>query len=337
MQVFIDESGPFTGFHKGSVSVVGALAVPNVKLEFLTKKFAKIRARLPLDNGEVKGRLLNEEQIDEVVTLLARNEVLFEVTALDLGMHTEDEVKAYKEKHGQEMLAKVKNFAASQREEVRKASQEILETSIPLYLQALTTFDVIHRLIGYMRCFYSQRRPQELGGIAWIVDGKDPKAVTKWEKWWPYYAQGALATMSKRRPAPQLPVGDYSFFDKSYGTIGDDGESGTDLKLLLKDIRFSANTEAGLEFIDILSNAARRTLTGNLQKSGWQNIRKVMVHRGEDAYIQFILFREGEDVVQHADYEKAVHEGFSSGGKSMLTPSNGRLIAKDMLQGVRRA
>jgi hypothetical protein len=60
MQVFIDESGFFTGFHKGSIGVVGALAVPNGKLEFVTK-FAKIRNRLPLENGEVKGRLLNEE------------------------------------------------------------------------------------------------------------------------------------------------------------------------------------------------------------------------------------------------------------------------------------
>jgi hypothetical protein len=52
MQIFIDESGPFTGFHKGSISVVGALAIPNGKLEFLTKKFSKIKARLPLEKGE---------------------------------------------------------------------------------------------------------------------------------------------------------------------------------------------------------------------------------------------------------------------------------------------
>src|SRR5438093_1400430 len=114
MQIFIDESGSFHGFHDRSISVVGALAIPHGKLEFLTKKFAKIRARLPLDNGEVKGRLLNEEQIDEIAILLARNETLFEVTALDLGMHDESEVKAYKQKHGKEMLAKLDDFHQSQ-------------------------------------------------------------------------------------------------------------------------------------------------------------------------------------------------------------------------------
>ena len=64
MHVFIDESGSFTGFHAGSISVVGALAVPDEKLGPLKKKYAKIRARLPLEKGEVKGRLLNEKQID---------------------------------------------------------------------------------------------------------------------------------------------------------------------------------------------------------------------------------------------------------------------------------
>ncbi len=199
MQVLIDESGTFTGFHKGAISVVGALAIPNGKLEFLTKKFAKIRARLPLEKGEVKGRLLNEEQVDEVVTLLARNEVVFEVTALDLGLQSEDEVKAYKKKHGEDMLARVPNFAEAVRAEVQMACQEILNTSIPLYLQALTTFEVIHRLIGHMTMFYSQRRPQELGAISWVVDGKDPKAVTKWEKWWAHCPQGFQSRMDRNK------------------------------------------------------------------------------------------------------------------------------------------
>jgi hypothetical protein len=126
MHVFIDESGSFTGFHAGSTSVVGALAIPGEKLGSLKKKYAKIRARLPLEKGEVKGRLLNEKQIDEVVTLLARNEVLFEATAIDLGMHTEQAVLDYKKQHGEQMLAKVANFREDVRPEVAKASRQIL-------------------------------------------------------------------------------------------------------------------------------------------------------------------------------------------------------------------
>ncbi|MGC1588309.1 MAG: hypothetical protein WA791_21810 [Rhodomicrobium sp.] len=324
MQIFIDESGSFAGFHPGSISVVGALAIPDGKLEFLTKKFSKAKTHFPLEKGETKGRLLDEQQIDQVVTLLARNEVIFETTAIDLGIQTEEEINAYKLQHGQEMLAKVSNFRESQRAEVKQAAEEILTTSVPLYLQALTTFDVIHRLIGNMSNYYSQRRPAELGAIAWVVDGKDPQKVTKWERWWSHYARGALATMSIRRPSLRLPIGDFSYFDKKYAALGDDGEPGTDAKALLENIRFSTEIESGLEFIDILSNAIRRTLTGNLQQEGWCNIRKTLIHRNEDAYVHFVLFRDGPDLVQHASYEKAVHDGFTSGGKPMLTPCNTR-------------
>jgi hypothetical protein len=324
MHVFIDESGSFSGFHAGSISVVGALAIPEQKLGTLKKKYAKIRARLPLEKGEVKGRLLNEWQINEVVTLLARNEVLFESTAIDLGLHTEQAVLEYKKQHGEEILAKVANFREDVRPEVEKASRQILDTSVPLYLQALTTFEVLHRLIGYMTMYFCQRRPAELGTFAWIVDGKDAVSVTKWEIWWSHYAQGALATMSKSRPTPMLPIGDYSFYERF-----SDGEKGTDAKLLLKDIRFSAKPEEGLEFVDILSNAIRRTLTGKLQKDGWKNIHRLMVHRNEP-YIQFMLLREGEDVVRHTTYGKVVKEGFSSQGKSMLTPSSSRWAADEI-------
>src|SRR6202162_6702781 len=82
MHVFIDESRTFSGYHDRSVSVVGALAIPDGKLAIIQKKYARIRPHLPKKNGEVKGSLLNEQQIDEVVTLLARNNVLFEITTI---------------------------------------------------------------------------------------------------------------------------------------------------------------------------------------------------------------------------------------------------------------
>jgi hypothetical protein len=142
MHIFIDESGSFTGFHAGSMGVVGALSIPDVMLKRLLKKYARFRAHLPQDKGEVKGRLLSEKQIDKVVMLLVRNEALFEVTALDLGMHTEGEVQVYKRKHGEEMLAKVASFQETVRPELEAASRQILKTPVNLYLQALITFEV---------------------------------------------------------------------------------------------------------------------------------------------------------------------------------------------------
>src|SRR5438552_3936090 len=107
MHIFIDESGSFTGFEAGSISVVGALIIPDVLLEKIAKKYSRFRPNLGQDNGEVKGRLLNEKRVDKVVTLLMRNEAIFVATVLDLRVHNENEVRDYKQKLGEGMLAKV--------------------------------------------------------------------------------------------------------------------------------------------------------------------------------------------------------------------------------------
>lgn len=275
----------------------------------------------------MKGRLLNEKHVDKVVMLLVRNEVLFEITALDLGLYKEDVARNYQKKLGQQMLAKVPNFRIDVQAEVKEASEYILKSPLNLFLQALTTFDVLHRVISRATMFFSQRKPYELGSFSWIVDGKEPAKVTRWEEWWAHYAQGALATMSKRRPAWMLPEGfhaDYSFY-KKFSSEDEKGEKGTSLKLLLNDFQFCSDVQYGLEFVDIVTNAVRRSLTGNLQREGWQNIHRLMVHENNGPYISFVLFQEGGDVIHAAPYTNVVNEGFSKDGRLMLTKRNLRL------------
>jgi hypothetical protein len=133
VHVFIDESGSFSGFHAGSIGVVGALAIPDVMLDNVAKKYLKFRSQLPQENGEVKGRRLSERQIDKVVTLLVRNEAIFEITALDLGLHKESEIGRYQKELGEQMLAKVANFREDVRPEVQKASEQILKMPLNLF------------------------------------------------------------------------------------------------------------------------------------------------------------------------------------------------------------
>src|SRR5262245_60541658 len=87
MQVFIDESGTFTGYHAGSISVVGALAIPDGNMPRLRKKYARIRKGLLTDGNEVKGLNLNAAQVNRVVRLIKDRDAIFEVTAVDLGLH----------------------------------------------------------------------------------------------------------------------------------------------------------------------------------------------------------------------------------------------------------
>jgi hypothetical protein len=327
VRIFIDESGSFSGFQAGSISVVGALVIPDVMMDNLAKKYAKIRAGLPQDKGEVKGRLLNEKQVDKVAMLLVRNEALFEITALDLGLHKENAVREYQKKLGEQMLAKVPNFRKDVQAEVKEASEYILRSPLNLFLQALTTFDVLHHVIGRATTFFAQRKPYELGSFSWIVDGKEPAKVTLWEEWWAHYAQGAVATMSQRRPPLMLPEefhADYSFYEK-FSIADPKVEKGTSLKLLLKDIRFCSDIQHGLELVDIVTNAVRRSLTGNLKKEGWQNIHRLMIHDNNGPYISFVLYQESGDVIHAAPYTAVVNEGFSKDGRLMLTKRNLRL------------
>jgi hypothetical protein len=122
-----------------------------------------------------------------------------------------------------------------------------------------------------------------LATFTWIVDGKEPTKKTNWEKWWSWYACGALASMSKRRPSPVMEGADYSFYERFRG--GDGSSEGIDLSLLLADLRFSSTVQLELELVDIVVNATRRALIGNLREAGWRRIPTLMVHRREP-YIQ---------------------------------------------------
>ncbi|RYH29212.1 MAG: hypothetical protein EON54_22700, partial [Alcaligenaceae bacterium] len=77
---------------------MGALIVPDGRLTSLERGYAKLRRSLPQHNGEVKGRLLNEGQVKAVVELLFHHSVIFEASAIDMGMHSEAGIVAFQSK-----------------------------------------------------------------------------------------------------------------------------------------------------------------------------------------------------------------------------------------------
>ena len=190
MLIYLDESGTFAGYHKGSIGVVGALVIPYGNLRRLRRKFARIRPSLLIEGNEVKGRLLGEHDVNRVVRLLATREAFFEVTALDLGLHTEAGVLAFRQKLAAETRAKLATFPEALRGRANEAV-DYLDTMTPqLFLQALTTFELIHRVISHAILYFSQRRPYELSSFTWVVDGKDRAKVTLWENWLKFYRAG---------------------------------------------------------------------------------------------------------------------------------------------------
>lgn len=326
MHIFLDESGSFVGFQKGSIGVVGALVIPDGNLSRLRRKFTRIRPSLLKEGNEVKGRLLGEHEVNRVVRLLATREALFEVTALDLGLHTEEGVLAYRQKLAAETRAKLPAFPEVLRGRVGEAV-DYLDTMTPqLFLQALTTFELIHRVISHAILYFSQRRPYELSSFTWMVDGKDRSTVTNWENWLKFYAQGALISLSQRNPVPMPNPGtpylfNYTFLD-AFKTKQPTGDKSLDTGLLLRSFSFESDPEMGLELVDVLTNAIRRLLGGRLQRDGWANLHRLMIHRADEAYIKFVLLGPGPNVVRKADYAAVVNEGFLKGGRPIFTRRN---------------
>ena len=195
-----------------------------------------------------------------------------------------------------------------------------------LFLQALTTFELIHRVISHTILYFSQRRPYELSSFTWVVDGKDRAKVTNWENWLKFYAPGALISLSQRDPVPMPNPGmpyliNYTFRDALMRKQAT-GDKSLDTGLLLRNFNFRSDPEEGLEFVDVLTNAVRRFLTGKLQHDGWANMYRLMIHRTDEAYMKFILLGPGPDVVRAADYAAFVNEGFLRNGKPMFTRRN---------------
>src|SRR5438445_9491888 len=102
--------------------------------------------------------------------MLARNDALFALAALDLSFHEESDIAAYKTKHAEGMLARVGLFREPDRQQVEQACHQISATSLPLYLQAITTFEVLHSIINHVPLYFAQRQPHELASFRWIVD-----------------------------------------------------------------------------------------------------------------------------------------------------------------------
>jgi len=325
MHIFIDESGTFThATSEDSVSAVGALVIPDGQLATIEEQYAAFRVHLPKENSEVKGRLLSEHHVETVVSMLLRHDVLFEVTAVDLWMHQPSDIAKHQALQGERLTA---NLTDEHHQNLRKAVIDLrarVEKMTPqLFVQSAATFSLIENVIQHATLFYCQRLPSELGVFKWVIDGKDKQKVTDWERWWSLIVKPALQSRSFRKPLVCIREGDYSHFDRFRTTIGDylkpyvpEGEAIDVGKIMTESFRFSGVPEPGLELVDILVNATRRALVGNLALSGWANIRRLMIHRSAH-YIQMVALLETAPPSRSYPYWPVLRH-FSGGGKNMF-------------------
>jgi hypothetical protein len=106
MFIFVDESGSFVGpKSKSALSAVGALIVPERRMKRLEDQYARLRPKLPQEKGEVKGRLLDEEQLAAVIKMVAKIDVLFECSVVDTNAEPTETIAPHKMEQAKRITA----------------------------------------------------------------------------------------------------------------------------------------------------------------------------------------------------------------------------------------
>ena len=314
-----------------SVSVVGALIVPEHKANLLFERYAKLRHRLPKEKGEVKGRLLSEAQVTSVVNLLHKNTCIFEAVAIDLALESSDGLLAHRAGQAEALTRHLTpQHQPGMIAGVRSLRRRLEEMPLQLYVQSVVTIQLIGNIIHQVPAFWTLRVPKEILTYHWVIDGKAVGKVTNAEDWWSTTMLGLLQSRSHRDPMISPDWVDYSVFNAKFQREMPDwllehlpgAEDGIDLKLLMKEsFRFSSDPEPGLELVDIVTNAMRRALMGHLRSAGWSTLSSLMIHNSREQYINLIALSELQHDRPRRPYAEVLTKGFRRGGRSMLTRS----------------
>ena len=328
MHIFLDESGTFALPAPGtfSPSIVGALVVPDFKLAKLEQRYARLRHRLPKDAGEVKGRLLNEAQVAQVVDLLRRNSGLFFAHVIETGLEDKDLIRLHREGAAEAMTKHLTDrHFDSLKADVWARRRQLEEMSVPLYLQYALMSELLTDVLRTATLYWAQRRMPEIISFRWMVDGKSPDGQTKAEEWWDIVKGASVQSKLAREPLIALEGLDYSAFDEKFRgptpqylreTIVPHDQSFSLNLMLDEHFTFSSGNDFGLELVDILTNATRRALKGNLSEAGWRGIPGLMVH-GRGEYLKMRTLRP-MPAKENVPYSSLLVKNFATGGRSML-------------------
>ena len=327
MHIFIDESGVFVPSPtRLGISLVGALVIPESRIANVVRKYKVIRARLPKERGEVKGRLLAEAEVSEIVDLLRRNECLLEVVGIDLNMHSDADIQAHKLDLARAMMTGVTPaHHPNVHNWVHGLADRIKALPNQLYVQSTVMIELARHTIEHAVNYYAQRRPQEMAAFHWVIDGKDKLRTTEAERLWTDIVMPLLMAKSVEEPTGFFEGGDYRHF-KRFDSESPDwlptpkgaANTTTDIKLLMMEhFRYSSECEPGLELVDIVVSATRRALVGSLKIAGWKDLPTLMIHRRQH-YIHLVSLH-GRSTTTQIGYKNVLRR-FTQNGRNMLAP-----------------
>lgn len=298
MRIYIDESGGFIVPEPPSsrVSCIAALVVPEAEATALLGDFVSLRSRFT-DAKEIKGNELNDEQLEAVLSTLARHDIVVEVAMIDAGAHSRDEVRRLRAEQGDKIVGSVTPLHHPElRAELEALRLEWLSLPEQLIVQMYVMVALVDSVLRHVTLYYVQRRPDELGRFDWVIDPKDI-GRTRYERVWEMVISHFLQDLSMRAPMIMMEGSDYSAFDRfrssfnrmpdhlrAKGATTDDSNEpfrATDVgKIMTESIEFpDSRSSPGLQIADILANATARAMNGKLPRKLWPHLGRLIVQK----------------------------------------------------------
>jgi len=329
MHIIIDESGTFQCDEKQdhSVSTVGSLVIPSDAMAGFQKLYGRLRKKLPKEKGEVKGKLCSEQDVQEVISVLKKVGALYEVVAIDMGMHSVAALEHHK-KMQEEGITKhlTPGHHQTMIDQLWELRKHLERMPLQLYVQSAAMGELVYNTLNHADIYYAFHRPRELSQYHWVIDAKDRSKVTPWEEWWQTVVLPMIESKTLRKPFMATEGANYHWQErfrkepsdhiKQYAKDPEKGEF-CDLRMVMtEDFRFSSEPEYSLEAVDILTNTIRRSMSGNFSREGWLSIPQLMVHfKGQ--YIRLIDLAGGLEVSKSVPYNNVLKD-FRSGGRAVL-------------------
>lgn len=298
MYIFIDESGPFLPNQRrdSAVSCTAAAIIPRRFYKAVEEEFVAITEGWPSEKGEVKGRLLGDDQILSIAEWLARYNVFCEVVAFDLNIFSPEELTAHKHVQAEKLTA---NLTDQHHPDLVRQTWEMrgfLEgLADQLYVQSVGLTEVVASTYKTSMLYFAQGMGGELSNFIWRIDAKLPDKTTPAEDVWNVLVKPALQSGSRRDPVIMLQGGEYGIYRSKFPAmrspdylrefykldVSDDGEN---IQAILEDLEFCDSQRlTGLKIADIIANGMRRALMGELSDGTVEVLAKLLMAKKKGA------------------------------------------------------
>jgi hypothetical protein len=312
MFIYIDESGTFAypKSMRHSYACAGALTISERRHRAVLKSFKSLKRTWGIGMSEAKGRDLAEREIAQVIEMLVENNVKFHACATDVLYHPPAVLMSRKIIQASRLLA---NVTPKHQPELILELEEIGETirtmSDQLFLQFCVMIELVNSHLHDMMLYFAKDDPMALGNFRWVVDRKG-KDVTTYENTWKIllspFIHGRQFSSDFESRIVFLEGGNYDHCQRFFKRIdnwpdhlpvrvtGLDQKTGidiVDISLVLgESFTFSDSAETlGLQLADIVTNALRRAMMGNLRQEGWVDLGRLMF-RWKDKCVRLVRF-----------------------------------------------